>query len=228
MMHDESPRGVKTNYDRSKNHFVVTRWLKAAAAQGHAAAQFELGQRYLEGWGVEPSFKEAETNLRAAEEGEFEEAEYIGDWLDSVKETAKATGDQALPHAIWLYESNKTEAALGEFVALAEHGDDPVERMVAAYFAGRINFWGYQEAPPNHEFPKEALKWYRRAAEGGYVWAQIGLGEFYSGWGACDREEARFWYEAAGNQHWDARATLAAMEDGSDWTLWSCRETAAP
>jgi hypothetical protein len=59
------------------------------------------------------------------------------------------------------------------------------------------------------------------------VWAQLGLGEFYSGWGDCDREEARFWYQAAANQHWSGgRAKLAEM-DGPNWTFWSCDDKTA-
>src|SRR5262249_16969274 len=62
-----------------------------------------------------------------------------------------------------------------------------------------------------------AIKWYRKAASGGSVWAQMGLGDIYAF--SCSNtkelDEARFWYQAAANQHaQEAREAIARLNDG--------------
>ena len=56
--------------DKSGNHSEAVEWYRKAAAQGHAAAQYNLGVCYSEGWGVEEDKSEAvEWHRKAADQG---------------------------------------------------------------------------------------------------------------------------------------------------------------
>ena len=213
-IHAESPGGAGTRYEISRNYFAAARWLGAAANQNHAEAQYELAGLYMTGEGVRPSPKEALRWFRAAEKQDFEDAIGVANFLEDVRE-GDPTWNEPLLHAMWLYEDDHTAAALAEFVALAENGD-----VLAAFYAGHINQWGYQEAPVGTDFAAEAIKWFRKAAEAGNAWAQQGLGDVHTFRcrGADDLAEAEFWYAAAAEQ--------GSPEAMGDPAYWGCASRA--
>jgi TPR repeat protein len=117
-------------------------WVRSAAEQGDAKAQFKLGQRYHHGWGVARSEAEAEKWFRkAAEQGDVEALWFLG----------------------WKYEHGRGVArnraeAVKWYRKAAEQGDAKAQcRLGEKYHKGR----------DVAQDDGEAVKWYRKAAEQG-------------------------------------------------------------
>ncbi|MFC1835415.1 tetratricopeptide repeat protein [Thermodesulfobacteriota bacterium] len=65
--------------------------------------------------------------------------------------------------------------------------------------------------PQNH---REAVKWYRRAADLGHIGAQLGLGHAYARGQGCaqDYKQAALWYRKAAEQGFaEAQASLGLL-----------------
>lgn len=83
-------------------------------------------------------------------------------------------------------------------------------------FESQVNLgWMYQEGKGVVTDREEALKWYKKAAEQGYVHAQYNLGRFYfEGERPADKKEAIQWYrKAAAQGHARAQYNLGWMYD---------------
>ncbi len=63
-------------YAIEKNYEEAVRWWSLAAEQGHAIAQYSLGNAYNEGKGFEPDYEQAAHWWRLAAEQGYTEAQY--------------------------------------------------------------------------------------------------------------------------------------------------------
>ena len=73
--------------------------------------------------------------------------------------------------------------------------------------------WCYYEGYGVEKDPREAVKWYRKAAEQGHATAQVGLGWCYYEGGGVEKDprEAVKWYRKAAEQG-DAKAQKALSQ----------------
>ena len=138
----------------NKDYKEAVKWVKKAAEQGVAGAQYNLGDCYYNGNGVEQNYKEAvKWFKRAAEQGhalaqyELGFCYYVGngvkqDYAEAVKWYQKA----------------------------AEQGD-----VKAQYKLGRCYYLGNGV----EKDCEEAVKWYKKAAEQEDAFAQRELGDCY-------------------------------------------------
>lgn len=149
-------------------------WIRRAAENGYADAQFELGRAFAEGQGLPQNFTEAARwYRRAAEQGH----------------TAAQTGLAGLLESGHGAPSNPAEA-IEWYRRAAEHGHGE-----AQYRLGLLHAKGGTGEP---EFA-EAAAWYRRAAEQNHARAQLGLGSLcFLGLGvAQDYLAAHMWLNMA-------------------------------
>lgn len=171
---------------------AATKSLILKAEQGDAAAQYELGVLYKNGWRWEvhrnPAIA-AKWYRNAAEQGHAE-AQYN---LGRMYETGWWTPSYQSPDYV--------EAAKWYRMA-AEQG-----HAEAQYNLGLL----YEKGEGVGKDRAEAVKWYRMAAEQGNAQAQYELGVIYRrGWGVPrDDAEAVKWYRMASEQgHADAQNML--------------------
>ena len=188
-----------------RNYKEALAWYRKAADQGYGPAQNSLGSMYMLGKGVATDPVEA----------------YV--WLSLAASNNVAWGQQALDYLVdtltpaQLAEAKRKESllmqnntALAEVAVEAEtktnipdfakHRDEaPQEAVAAQYQLGRIYEKG-EEVPRDY---KEALAWYRKAANQGYGPAQHSLGAMYMlGKGvAMDPVEAYVWLSLAANNN---------------------------
>ena len=148
-----------------------------AAALGSAAALFEVGLFYKDGWGGEKNPELAQKYFSAAEPGLLKLAEQ--DDTDAQLAVAYLKNSN-----YWL------ERAMSNFRAAAARGD--------AYSKVKIGSF-YQHV--KKDLP-EALKWYRRAAEQGHPEAAFFVGVRYAkGMGVKpDADEALKWFHIAADR----------------------------
>ncbi len=164
------------------------RWYRKAAEQGDAEAQYNLGLAYDAGEGVERDPREAMRWYRkAAEQGHA--------WAEAKlrDEQNRVAAEQA---------KNKLAAGIAKWRAAAERGE-----AVAQYSLG----YSYATGKGVEQDPREAVRWYRKAAEQGHAWAQNNLGNllYEGGEGvAQDPREAVHWWRKAAAQG-DAKAQYA-------------------
>ncbi len=189
---------------KEKNYSAAVTHFRAAAEQGDAEAQWELGNCYFEGLGVEQSFdKAAEWYGKAAAQG-HSTAE--GD-LDACFENGYMTAEaKALLQAA---EQGDAEAQyrLGERYLL---GDGVAMNDEEAYkWFAQAAVQGHRQA--QHDLAVhyelndkvEALKWWRMAADQGSAEAQRHMGRYYDhGVGGVEQNdgEAEKWYTLAAEQ----------------------------
>ena len=165
------------------------RLLKQAAESGHGAAQLTLGSIYLNGTnGVPADPKEAARWFRTAmENGETSaEVPYA---------TLLVTGD-GVP--------KDEAAALAIFERAAERGDSSAMWSLGVFHdEGRAGF---------KKNPREAVKWWRKAAEKGQPYAQAKLGAaLVTGTGTTrDLVQGYAWLSASGLT--DAKAWVEALD----------------
>jgi localization factor PodJL len=128
--------------------------LRAAAAKGDAAAEYEIGQRFAEGRGVPENLAEA------------------ADWYDRAAK-------QGLPIAQFrlggFYEKGlgvkkDLDAARGLYIAAAEAGNAKAMHNLAVLYAEGI------DGKPDYQ---TAAKWFRKAADYGLTDSQYNLGILY-------------------------------------------------
>ena len=162
------------------NKVEAVRWYRMAAEQGHAGAQGSLGMCYANGDGVETNKAEAVKWCRkAAEQGEGHAQFMLGMFYYS--------GDGV--------NQNKEEATKW-FDAIQEQ--DPLMQ-----YAWGCNFLEVKGIAP--ELTKEAVKWFRKAAEQGEAHAQFMLGMcYFNGVGITqDKTEAVKWLQKADKQGYE-------------------------
>jgi len=149
----------------------------AAAIQGDAEAQFNLGTMYDHGRGVPQDYKEAVKWFRKAAEQGLAEAQFnLGTMYDAGQGVAQ-----------------DEKEAVKWFRKAAEQG-----HVEAHFYLGTMYANG-RGVPQDY---KEAVKWFRKAAEQGDVEAQYNLGMMYSGGKGVpqDDKEAVKWSRKAAEQ----------------------------
>jgi len=158
---------------------VAVGWFRKAAEQGHADAQYRLGEAYRFGSGVAQDEAEGlKWWRRAAEQGQAHAEFYLG-WSHEY-------GRSGLP----------TDAveALRWYRRAAEHGlAEAQARLGTAYAIG--------QGVPRDD--REAVAWYRRAAAQNDSLGQVGLGQMSAAGRGVDKDEqeAAKWYERAAHQN---------------------------
>lgn len=155
-------------YSNLSDYEKATYYYKLAAEQGHDIAQFNLGDMYENGKGVEQSYtKAAEWYCKAAEQGNHEAQRQLGYLYDvglgvelnkiRAAELYRKAGyvDPGL-----MYETERNyEKAIEWYVRAAKQGD-----VRAQYSLGRM----YIEGKGVEQNYVKAAEWYCNAAEQGY------------------------------------------------------------
>ena len=188
-------------------------WYRKAAVNGHVEAKTSLGILYLSRGTPEDNVEAVRLLREAAEQGNAEAQETLGDYYNVGKCVVK---DRVEAERWWRKSADQRRKE-------AEHG--------SAYgYYEQLNL-GNCYRKGSAEDKKEAVKWFRMAARGGNVYAQLALGECYSqGDGVpVDKTEAVKWYrKAAENGNKDACIKLGDCyiegvgvemnkEEGSKW-----------
>ena len=186
-------RGVGVAEDNRE----AVKWYRKAAEQGNTEAQVHLGYMYANGEGVPEDYREAEKWRRQA----AEQAEDL-DLLSLAVQYANGIG---VPEDSW--EAKK-------LFRLVAEGGHPVFSQAAQrqlgdmYYAGK---YALQFGKDN----REAVKWYRKAAEQGDAKAQERLGHMYANGEGVPQDfvQAHAWMNLAAAQGFQAenRDRLAAQ-----------------
>lgn len=198
-------------------------WYLQNAEKGDAAAQCELGRRYLSGEGVAEDTAEAMNwYSKAAEQGNADAQLLLGQWYENGTNVAadkaealkwyrmageKGSAELQLKLATWYDYGIATfpnwDEAKNWYAKAADQGNVDAQYRLASYYAQFSN-----KAP--------ALKYYRMAAQQGHAKSQLVLGEWYENGtgGPQDREEAVKWYlQAAENGMAEAQYPLGRLYD---------------
>jgi len=171
---------------RSVTYWEVAK-LRTDAAHGDAAAQYELGMRFLSGDGVKPDEVEAAAWFRlAAEQGDDSGQNALG---------ASYHQGQGLPR--------DHELAVDWYLKAASQGN------IKAQFNLGLCYAQGEGVPRDHE---EALRWYCKAADQGDAEAQMRIGVMYTQGVGVSEDVAKgvSWYrKAAEKGHLGAQVNLA-------------------
>ena len=177
--------GYREGYGTAVDHVEAVKWVRKAAEQGFARAQYDLGLMYEFGTGVERSNeKAAEWYLKAAEQGYAEAQCNLGYMY------ANGTG----------VEQSYVKAAEW-FLKAAEQGDAD-----AQYHLGVM----YRDGTGVERSDEKAAEWYLKAAEQGLADALYPLGFMYEYGDGVEQSDAKAleWYQKAAEQG-DADAMVA-------------------
>jgi TPR repeat protein len=194
----------------------AVRWFRAAAKQGHAEAQTELGFCFWFGQGVNEDGTEAVSWFRKASEQGYALAQstlgHVGlkvgvdfaeaaSWLRKAAEQGDAEAQFSLGRC--LEDGQGVNEDFAEAARWYRNAAEQGHAKAQKYLGDRFNFgdvYGYSQ-----NFA-EAGRWYRKAAEQGHAKAQDHLGKFYfSGIGVGrDRAEAASWFRKAAEQGVDS------------------------
>jgi len=174
----------KNGWGVEQNDKEAVKWFHKAAEQGHVTAQFKLGDCYHRGIGVEQDLKEAEKwRHKAVEAGYIVPLSPEEELLNRVSESVNPLSPEEL-----------------ELKGMLEE-DLQKRRKAADYERRQMKFLMYgKRLMTDH---KEAVKWFRQAAEQGHADAQCRLGVVYgSGIGGVkqDKKEATKWLRKAADQ----------------------------
>ena len=167
-------------YYRAQNYTEAVKLFRLAAKQGHAGAQFGLGQAYHEGNGTPQNDAEAVKWYRqAAEQGH-----------------AEAQSELGYAHHRGIGVPQNDAEAVKWYRQAAEQGHAKAQNELGMRYA--------EGEGGVLENDAEAAKWYRKAAEQGYIHAQFNLGAlYYKGEGVPKNyRESYVWISlAAANGH---------------------------
>ncbi len=173
--------------DWAANYGRAAYWYRKAADEGNADAQLKLGWLYENGFGVEKDYGQAKICYQKA--------------ADQGNEDARAAlkrlgGGNTPPVSTTESTPNEPTTAQGQ------------------YQIGNNYFYG--QGGTNQDY-RQAMYWYRKAADQGDPDAQYILGRlFEEGLGVQrDHGQAKFWYQKAADQgHVGAKADLVRLKDG--------------
>ena len=207
---------------------VAAKWWRKAAEQGDTLGQFNLGDCYRDGTGVEKNLTEVVKSYRkAAEQGNadaqfnlgvcYDDGEGVEKSLTEAVKWYRKAAEQGTTEAQFNLgvcyrngtgvEKNNEEAAKW-YRAAAEHGDASAQlNLGACYYKGE----GVEKSLT------EAVKWYRKAAEQGNAKAQFNLGVRYRDGTGVEKnnEEAVRWFRKAAEQgNVNAQASLGDLFAG--------------
>jgi hypothetical protein len=177
-----------------KDFGKAVEYYRRSAVQGYARAQNNLGAFYARGWGVTQDFAEALKWFRKAAEQGDPAAEFS---FGMYNELGLGTASNQVEAVKWYQraaEQNQPEAqlALGNLYLFGDPANGVrvdlnksvswLEKAAAQGAAAACNALGfiYENGGDGFESnTNEALKWYRRAAEGNDGKGQMNLGRLY-------------------------------------------------
>ena len=199
--------GYREGYGTAVDHVEAVKWVRKAAEQGFARAQYDLGFMYEFGTGVERSNeKAAEWYLKAAEQG-YARAQF---WLGYMYEYGTGVEQSYEKAAEWVQKAADQGFAdaqynLGDMYRDGrgveesfEKAAEWVQKAADQGLAVAQNCLGfmYQNGTGVEQSYEKAVEWYQKAADQGYASAQYNLGEmYYNGTGVEQSyEKAAGWY----------------------------------
>ncbi len=162
-----------------RNDAEAVKWYRKAAVQNDSDAQTNLGWMYAQGRGVPKDDAEAVKWYRkAAEQGDVDAQGWLGSIYGSGgKGVAKDQTEAARwYHKAEVTERKEVEELLSRYRPRAEQGDAEAQFTVGCILK---NHTGKGASPPTRWEILESIKWWRRAAEQGHVFAQYFLGQEY-------------------------------------------------
>jgi TPR repeat protein len=164
------------NHEIKRDYKEAIKWYRKAAERGYAKSQYMLGYCYYHGQGVEEDHDEAILWYRKAADQGYEDAQ---------KELYRIQLSETQINDTCNLDGLKDRANSGDAIAQIDLGD--------IYYYGKCNI------KQNY---KEAVKWYKMAAEQGNSEAQACLGNcYYFGIGINKNyEEAVNYYRKSANQ----------------------------
>ena len=205
--------GYREGYGTAVDHVEAVKWVRKAAEQGFARAQYDLGLMYEFGHGVERSYEKAvEWYLKAAEQGAASAQGLLGEmyyygrgveqsdvkaaeWVLKVAEQGLAMAQNILGvmYANGTGVAQSYEKAAEWFLKAAKQG-----YARAQYNLGRM----YDNGTGVEQSYEKAREWYLKAAEQGFASAQYNLGVMYEHGRGVEQsdEKAREWYQKAAKQ----------------------------
>ncbi|MFR5657561.1 MAG: tetratricopeptide repeat protein [Butyricimonas faecihominis] len=192
----------------TKDETEAVKWYRKAADQGSDFGQYYLAEMYENGYGVEKNMTEARRWYQKAADQGYEKA------IDKLKvlsgtsigSTSGKTYKEYEKMADEFYgKKNYTEAL--KYYKLSAPGNDGV--------LNRLGYM-YSEGVGVDANASEAVKWFRKSAEQGYMIGQYNMGLMYElGRGiGKDVNEAIRWYRKAADQGYqNAKDKLAKLSD---------------
>ena len=200
-------QGISQDYEKA------VFWYTKAANQGNSSAQLDLGVCYHNGDGASQDDEKAfDLFSKAAEQGNAMADFCIGDcYLNGVG--IQESEDEAFKYYVksaengnplaqsWLvdcgsygYEPREYSKAIVWYKQTAENGDP-----AAQYWLGNRFFYGHDKTVKDYD---EAIRWYTKAANQSYMWAQRQLAECYDNGEGVFRnpKKAVEWYFKAAEQ----------------------------
>ncbi|MCA1978499.1 MAG: hypothetical protein LDL19_04615 [Thiobacillus sp.] len=212
-----------------RDHSEALRWWRKAAAQGYAAAELNLGDAYLKGWGVKASAQEARRwYARAAArgnpdaEGKLSELYRVG-----YNKGVPRDAEKARRHLMLAAQGGS--AAAYKQLADWERPDHPWRNPAGGYDWARVRgearagnadaqtLIGVAYLQGGAGLPQSlsnAHHWFLKAAVAGNIEAMYHVGRaLYTGAnGLADRQAAEMWFDkAAQGGHLNAMVYLARM-----------------
>ena len=209
--------GYREGYGTAVDHVEAVKWVRKAAEQGFARAQYDLGFMYEFGTGVERSNeKAAEWYLKAAEQG-YARAQF---WLGYMYEYGTGVEQSYEKAAEWVQKAADQGYAdaqynLGDMYRDGrgveesfEKAAEWVQKAADQGLAVAQNCLGfmYQNGTGVEQSYEKAVEWYLKAAEQGDVIAQCNLGFMYQNGTGVEQsyEKAVEWYQKAADQGYDS------------------------
>lgn len=199
---DELYKQAKQKYDEEEYEEAFKLFMESAE-KGHAGAQYEIGEAYYYGEGVEKDYEEAVRWYKlAAENGNVDVQEVLGDiYCGDLETDIPLNYEEALK---W-YEL----AAKSGWTYIQEKLDALNKRIASELYEKGMEKYDKKEY-------EEAFKLFMVAIEKGHAGAQYKIGEaYYYGYGVeKNKEEAVKWYKlAAENGNIDAESRLVSLNN---------------
>ncbi|MGH8318656.1 MAG: tetratricopeptide repeat protein [Steroidobacteraceae bacterium] len=208
-------------------------WVRIAAEQGIATAQYDQGVRYVLGQGVPRDYaKAAQWFRKAAEQGYADAQLNLGglynaghgvpqdyakaaEWFSKAAEQGNANAQSSLgvAYANGQGVSQDYAKAIQWYHMAAEQGDANAQRSLGSAYASG------QGVPKDYA---KAAQWFRKAAVQGDANAQFYLGELYNSGRGVPRDSVRAY------KWWIlANADSSSSDDVYNWSLSEMKESAS-
>ncbi len=203
---------------KKKNYTEAVKWYRLAAEQGHAKAQYKLGECHAKGLGVLQSHTEAIKWFRlAAQQGNDNAQTILGFYYEQGEYISQSQTEAIKWYQLAANQGNKiAQYLLGVYYDQKQSWTDAIKwykQSANQGYANAQNNLGtcYKEGKGVTKSESEAIKWYKLAADQGYAEAQYNLGEYYyHSSGISHYSKAANWYKLAAEQgHAKAQCALA-------------------
>ena len=236
--------GYREGYGTAVDHVEAVKWVRKAAEQGFARAQYDLGLMYEFGHGVERSYEKAvEWYQKAAEQGAARAQGLLGEmyyygrgveqsdvkaaeWVLKVAEQGLAMAQNILGvmYANGTGVEQSYKKAVEWYLKAAEQGDADAQFKLGVM---------YEDGTSVEQSYEKALEWLQKAAEQGFARAQYSLGCMYDKGTVVEQsyEKAAKWYLKAaeqglaraqnhlGNMYRNGRGVEQSDEKAAEWFL---------